>query len=89
MKYNTKLTFKIFWQHTRKYKISGLVLFTSLILASIANLLVPLLYKDFFDILSSGGGVEGKAQQLISIVLNILLIYSGAWVFWRPAFFFY
>ena len=88
MKYNTKLTFKIFWQHTRKYKISGLVLFTSLILASIANLLVPLLYKDFFDILSSGGGVEGKAQQLISIVLNILLIYSGAWVFWRMAEFF-
>ena len=88
MKYNTKLTYKIFWQHARKYKVSGLVLFASLILASVANLLVPLLYKDFFDILSSGGGVDGNVPRLMNIILYILLIYSGAWVFWRSAEFF-
>ncbi len=88
MKYNTKLTFRIFWQHVKKYKISGIVLFASLILASISNLISPILYKKFFDILASGASADAEAPKLISILITLLLVYIIAWIFWRLAEFF-
>lgn len=88
MKYNTKLTYKIYWEHVKKHKISGLVVVISATLAIIGNLIPPILYKQFFDILAETGDINTRVPELINIILNVLIIYLIAWVFWRLAEFF-
>jgi len=79
MKYNTKLTFKIYWKHSLKYKWamfgSAIFIITSTALAIIA----PLYYKEFFDILTT----TGETDALRRILLTLLALYLVEWVFWR------
>jgi len=81
MKYHTKLTFKIYWQHVKQYKVSGLVLVFSLALASTAAVISPYYYKQFIDS-AIAGGTKG---ELLSILWIILAVYLLEWVCWRTA----
>ena len=85
MKNYTKQTFKIFWQHTRQHWVSFVVVTFSVIIASLANIIAPLYYKDFFDILSGPGSIDSKPPILVGILIKILLVYAVAWTFWRLA----
>lgn len=83
-----KQTFKIYYQSLKKYKkVVFLVLF-SVIVAPIGNIVGPLLYKDFFDVLSNWDNTNDPSGQLKFILLKILLVYLIGWFFWRVATFF-
>ncbi|MCX6785442.1 MAG: ABC transporter ATP-binding protein [Candidatus Komeilibacteria bacterium] len=79
----TKETFKIFWQHAKKYRWLGPIMFFSVVFASIANIMTPLFYKQFFDILAGPGDVFSREPVLIGLLVKILIIYAIGWVFWR------
>lgn len=88
MNYHTRLTLKFFFIHAWKYKFTGLVLFVSIILATALSRYIPILYKDFFDILANPGVVEDKIPLLLKIIIYVLLIDLVSWLFWRFATFF-
>jgi ATP-binding cassette, subfamily B, bacterial len=81
----TKQTFKIFWDHIKRYKISGFFIIFSITIGSITNILGPLLYKRFFDILTSGDEVTRNIEPLVQILVQVLVIYLIGWLFWRIA----
>jgi len=85
MKDNTKKTFKIFWQYSLKHKISGLIMVTSVIVASSLDIVVPLYFKQFFNTLASGSPSELLAKSLVLILLSIATLEFIQWIFWRFA----
>lgn len=80
----TKQTFKIFWRHLLKYKWIALLIFIAVILASIAGLIAPIYYKQFFDILTEPDILD-KGGLLKNILIKILILYGISWLFWRLA----
>ena len=85
MKYHTKLTFKIFWQHVLKYKLAGFLVVFSIVAGSITNVIGPLIYKDFFDVLVGSADIATTSQLLIQIIFKVFIVYMIGWVFWRIA----
>lgn len=49
------------------------------------NVLAPILYKIFFDIMASGSPKEQAVGRLVSILFVIATIYATRWVFLRAA----
>ena len=85
MKNNTKKTIQYYWQHTKKYKISGFFMAVGLVGAAVSNVVVPLYFKKFFDILVSGEQTDIVVKALIGILMMILLVEFIQWAFWRLA----
>ena len=85
MKNNTKKTIQYYWQHAKKYKISGFFMIVGLVGAAVSNVVVPLYFKKFFDILVSGKSTDIVAKALIGILMMILLVEFIQWAFWRLA----
>lgn len=83
MEYLSKQTFKIFWRHLLKYKWQALFILLSVIIASIGNIIAPLFYKDFFNILTSSGESLDKIAVLRITLMKVLAVYLVSWVFWR------
>src|SRR3989338_5053776 len=79
----TKQTFKIFLRHTASYRWLGFGMALTVIVASALNVIIPIFYKRFFDLLSAGGAMDEKIPALIGILFKILAVYLLAWVFWR------
>ena len=80
MKYHTKLTLKIYWQHAVKYKLPLFLMFLGSISAPLCVSLIPLYYKRMFDILA----VPGASVSGLFILLWIIAgWYLAEWVFWR------
>ncbi len=87
MQYLTKHTFRIFWQHLWHYKWSVLVILFGVIGGAVTNIIAPLFYKQFFDVLVNSSGVrEGNA--LVVILGKISLVYFLGWLCWRAVTFF-
>lgn len=85
MQNNTKKTLKIYWEHILKYKLSGLIIFFCIVIASTLYIIVPLYYKRFFDTLGNDGSREIIANKLVSILIMILTIHFISWILWRIA----
>ncbi|MFA5076316.1 MAG: ABC transporter ATP-binding protein [Patescibacteria group bacterium] len=86
MKNNTKKTLRIYWQHLTKYKPSFSVTILAVIAASVFSVIIPLYFKDFFDVLSNGNpDRSASVSALISILITILILESIQWVAWRIA----
>lgn len=81
MKYNTKLTFKIYWKHAKKYKFALSTIVLAIIIGDIFSITAPYYYKKFFDVL-----VEDPNK---AVLFHILLIIFGIsllhWFFIRIA----
>ncbi|MBP9802004.1 ABC transporter ATP-binding protein [Patescibacteria group bacterium] len=82
MKYLTKHTFRIFWQHLWHYKWSFSVILIAVVVGALANITAPLFYKEFFDVLVNSGELRDKAV-LLNILFKIFLVYFIGWLFWR------
>lgn len=87
MKDNTRKTLKIYWQSMRNYKLSLVVLLVSIIGATAIDSIIPIYFKNFFNLLS-----ENKDKSLVVDGLIKLLIFIGVfsltrWIFWRIAVF--
>ncbi len=87
MKKATKQTFSIFWQHIKPYWLPNLIIYLAVIAAIVIEIVIPLYYKKFFDILSESltVGKVGVAEQLVEIVVFVLVLSMISWVFWRIA----
>ncbi|MFA6304296.1 MAG: ABC transporter ATP-binding protein [Patescibacteria group bacterium] len=81
----TKQTFKIFWQHVVPHRGLGLIMMAGVVLASVAHLIVPLFYKDFFDIIATAPNPGVVVPNLIAILVKVFIFYLIMWAFWRVA----
>ena len=72
---------KIYWQHLKRYPWLGIVVFLSTIFASVFDVIIPLYYKKFFDILSIGQ--NNSIDALLFVLLIILALNFTHWAFWR------
>lgn len=83
MKNNTLKTLKIYWQFTWHYKWYSLLTIFGIISASTLQVIVPLYFKKFFDVLASGAPVTQVADKLIVILIIIAVLEFAGWVSWR------
>ncbi len=83
MKFRTRDTTKIFWQHAKPYSAALIMVVVSVIAAVAFELYRPILYKQFFDILATGDRANTAALQSIVVMIGITAVLS--WFFWRLA----
>jgi ATP-binding cassette subfamily B protein len=89
MQVNTKKTLRIFGQQMWKYKVSALVIFFSVVIASATGIITPLYFKNFFDVLSVATESKNESvPQLIRILFIIGIVEFIGWIFWRISTFF-
>lgn len=85
MKANTRLTIKIYLDHVKKYKISAILTFLSVIFTSAIAIIIPLYYKSFFDILAGSPSRTAAVPSLIRILVYIAFWELASWILWRVA----
>jgi len=68
----TKKTFKIYWQHSNRYRWAVAVLVVGIILTTANDLIKPFFYRTFFNVLV--GADPNKAGVLIRTITYILLL---------------
>src|SRR3989338_3819744 len=81
MKNRTKLTFVIFWEHAKKYRLQLFLLVGSIVIGDAFSLLAPYWYKKFFDVIV----VNPSTQELLSILMVIFLFNLLHWFWIRVA----
>jgi len=84
----TKQTFKIFWQHARVYWLSFLVVSVSIMALTATDIVTPLFYKEFFNILIGPLIIADKVAGAIGVLMEILTVCLVGWIFGRLASFF-
>jgi len=85
MQTKTKQTIQLYWQHARKYNLALVVLFISIVFGSIVVVIIPLWYKDFFDVLANSEN-PATAKPLLFSILGWIIFYKALeWVAWRVA----
>src|SRR3989338_10376739 len=67
----------------QKWKL--LVIIFSIVLTNLFYIIVPLFYKNFFDVVMAGGNNPSVVQVLFRIIIYVLLLHSLAWLFTRIA----
>ncbi len=87
MKTNTKTTLSIYFSETRRLWIHALIVIFGVIGASGVRVLIPLYFKDFFDILGQNTPTSLIATQLITILGSIAILELTSWVLWRTTLF--
>lgn len=85
MKQNTKKTLLIYWRAASQYRLAVAVCFISVIVASTLNVIIPLYFKKFFDLLSSGQDQQLVVSSLIGTLIIIGVIEFFQWLIWRFA----
>lgn len=81
----TKQTLKIYWKALGKYKLLTIIVVISTIAATIAGTIVPLFYKKFFDVLTSGAERATLSSALVGVLVTIVLMKLVRWALWRTA----
>lgn len=85
MKKYTKKTYKTFWKHIKKYKINFFAIIFCVIAANILEIITPIYFKDFFDVLASGGEKGVVTSSMLSILLVISVIKVMENFFWTSS----
>lgn len=76
---------KQFWIAIRPKKSWFFISYSFYFLAQVINLIVPLFYKDFFDILTNSTDRAFSVPALNKVILIILFIHLGRQVVWQIA----
>lgn len=84
-KIHTRDVLQVFWNHVSRYKGSVVFMLFLIAFANAIDVLVPLFYKRFFDLLSGdlSPGVETVASLLIGTIVIIAVLHGIEWVGWR------
>ncbi len=84
-KIDSKNILRIMWQHLGRYKGRWFVLLGFIALAKGLDVLAPVFYKRFFDLLAGEipASPEALPGLLVGTILIVLVIHGGAWVSWR------
>jgi ATP-binding cassette subfamily B protein len=85
MKDKTKKTLQYYWEAMKNHKTSGLVLTAAVILGSVLDTVIPVLSKNFFNILFDGGVKEEIIKSLIEVLIWIGVFKLVRWFLWRIA----
>lgn len=85
MKYNTKLTLKIFWQEARAFRLLISVMFLAVIGGASSGVIIPLYFKRFFDVLTESADVQAAVPALLQVLFLIAVLEGFRWIFWRTA----
>lgn len=81
-------TLKVYWQQVRKHKLVVFLLFFTLGAATVLDVIIPLYYKEFFNVLTGAQSADpGTVGTLVGILFKILFIYCIAWMLFRIAIF--
>lgn len=74
---------KTFWRAIKPQQVSFYII--TLMFLTVGGLVVtiPLFYKKFFDLITTGGDKATIAPQLTDLIVTILLINVGVWVAFR------
>lgn len=79
-----RLVIKVFWEHLRRYKRTAFLLLSSIIVAQVLGVIIPLFYKRFFDVLAAG--INSGSEAVVRL-LNVLFIIAGlnllSWLLYR------
>lgn len=84
MKNNIRKTLGYYYKEAVRQKFTGSLMFVCVVLAVLAGVIIPLYYKQFFDILA---GSSRSATTLFKILWYIAAFEVVRWIFWRAAFF--
>ncbi len=85
MKEYTRKTLKIYAQKVWRYKLSVLFTLVAVALGALLNVVVPLYFKKFFDLLASGEAKLLAVKSLLSLLSVIAAWRLAQWTFWRVA----
>ncbi|MDD5039704.1 MAG: ABC transporter ATP-binding protein [Patescibacteria group bacterium] len=85
MKFGRRKTISLYWEATWKYKMPVLFSIAGIVGAAVANVIVPLYFKDFFNLLTGSSAPDDIAPHLISILLAIAVLEMANWACWRVA----
>ena len=80
-KISTSMVFKKMLDGVWPYRFLFVVGFSLLFLGQIVSVFVPILYKNFFDILNKGSSTS--TPDLMHIIYLVLFIHALNWLFWR------
>ena len=83
MKDNTRKTLKYYWQAAFKYKVSGFLSVASVVATSIIGVIVPLYFKQLFNLLVSAAPRDQIYAQLIGVLIIISAWELLTWLCWR------
>ncbi len=84
-KIHTRDVLRVFWEQVSKYKGSTLFMLLLIAFANAIDVLVPVFYKRFFDLLSGdlSPGTETIAHLLIGTIVIIGVLHGLEWLGWR------
>ncbi len=83
----TKETYKIYWNHVRPYRRLVVLMLASLVVGTVVDVVVPIFYKRFFDVLAAGVALPTAKLALFNIIFIILGLHAIGWVVWRISIF--
>ena len=72
-----------FWESARLSKGLFFGAYFSFFCANLVNIIVPLYYKKFFDVLSNSSNRLAASPTLVDIIILILIFHVLNWIFWR------
>lgn len=75
------------WKHVSKYTPIYIGILLGIILAKVVDVIVPIYYKEFFDILAGEIEVENVESALIGVITAVLVLHLISWALWRAALF--
>ncbi|MBI5793886.1 ABC transporter ATP-binding protein [Candidatus Uhrbacteria bacterium] len=77
----------VFWSHIFRYKKRVFFMLFLIAFANAVDVLVPIFYKRFFDLLSGdlSAGTETVSHLLVATILIVAAIHGLEWVSWRTA----
>jgi ATP-binding cassette subfamily B protein len=74
-----------FWRGMKSQKWMLFLLLLTMVLANIVSIMTPLLYKNFFDIISAGGEKKDVAENLLMIIIYIAILNGFFWTLYRAS----
>src|SRR3989344_402758 len=72
-----------FWRGMRPFKIWFFVVVIAIILVDVVNIVIPIYYKQFFDVISAGGDKNTVAESLFKIIVLIGILNGVIWLLFR------
>jgi len=76
---------RAFWNGIKPQRWFFFILISAMILGNVVTIIVPLFYKQFFDIIASGGDKMAISPKLFMLIFYVLGFNGLFWVFYRIA----
>jgi ATP-binding cassette subfamily B protein len=87
-KIRTKQILRVMWKHVSRYSIAFFAILLGIATAKVIDVIVPIYFKRFFDLLSGEIEYTGTLQEeLVHVIFMVAVLHGIAWVMWRISLF--